>query len=303
MYILAVGMNQETRDKSKLLNSDYFRLLGQSDAQVSLVKDDKGKICVRKEVPSSQSKKLFAQFQKHNSATKFELMKPISVPLILSDFSRNEYLMEYIAGNPVGKFLEVCDSEELNSIIGQVIEYLERAYCSGGSEISRRDILSFFEKKLIRCISALDNNWLSLKLADEKEALVNMFGERIYLQRWSHGDFSFENLLVTQSSKVNAIDFLDSEIDLIELDWGRIWLDVKFGWWAFANNRTANGEMNLSRFKSALVIKAELIGLSKRELDKFALLAAIRILPYTVKPTRRGHMLFAIDNLVDTLLK
>jgi len=61
--------------------------------------------------------------------------------------------------------------------------------------------------------------------------------------------------------------------------------------------------MNLSRFKSALVTKAELIGLPKRELDKFALLAALRILPYTVKPTRRGHMLFAIDNLVDTLLK
>jgi hypothetical protein len=230
-------------------------------------------------------------------------MSPIGIPRIFGGFATREYMMDYIPGIAIGEFIESCDAEELRVIQDQVLNYLERTSRDSQQDLETDILLEFVENKLNRCLVSLSGNWLAKKLQIQKDALILSYGERKYGKRWSHGDFSFENLLVSQSLTVSAIDFLESEISIIEIDWGRIWLDLKFGWWAYSNHRTTNGEINRAKFESSLEGKAKELGLPRRELNKFALLAALRVLPYSRRPLRRGHIAFTINNLIDSILK
>ena len=288
---------------SQDLQAARFSHFGQSKSNLCLLRDVQDKPFVKKLAGGTSSERFQRQVDKHRTALSKNFMQPVEVPKIIDIDQGNSYSMEFVSGEMVGEFLQYCDSEDLIKVADKLTAYLESNYQNsiGNSIIPANEFSDIFMEKLIRCISSLNGNWLAIKLMNFQTRLLKCFKDLEYRQGWNHGDFSFENILVTSNQNVFVLDFLDSPIELPQIDWGRFWLDLKYGWWAQDRFKTANADLNLKKMENLLVKSANDLSLSKRELDKFALLAALRILPYTKKPSRKGHLSFATSEILDNL--
>jgi hypothetical protein len=107
---------------------------------------------------------------------------------------------------------------------------------------------------------------------------------------WNHGDFSFENILISRHlQEVYTIDFLDSPVETPLIDLGRLYLDLSLGWWNSNNkiNEFSDQVLLLKDSIESVVIKNRL---DLKILNLFTFLAALRVMPYTKNPIRLGYL-------------
>lgn len=277
-------------DIRNLSNSLEFKL-GQSDSSVYFQYRNDGTSEVRKEA-STENIRFLAQYSKHVEA----LARPkltLKVPSI-SELHRNPkaqyYTMAYIPSEPLGMFLQRAKVDDLKKVTDAITGFLTALYSE-----SREDNDSSISKALIErvktlgghhAVSSLDLPFLSLLPFVEK-----VLGSNDVRTGWNHGDFSMENLLCTsRAGEIYAIDFLDSPAETPLLDWGRLWLDARYGWWATGIAPTAAWILNANRLARSIESAARGIGISNTTLDCFAAVAILRIVPYTKNPMRMAFL-------------
>jgi serine/threonine protein kinase len=259
--------------------------LGQSGSTVSIISKEgfSPELLVRK---TSYEGRFSLQFEKHLEAEQNLRMSPLKVPEILENLSNNSYAMQYILSENLGEFIL---NHQSILVQNEIISYLNKAIGNENMNItSKNKLINYFEKKITL------NYELGYIKNFDIESVVHRFSECIILNKvtegWNHGDFSFENILVTSNgSNVFVVDFLDSPVDTPLIDFGRLYLDLSLGWW---NSNKKINELNsqIERFKvqiESLILEK---GLHLEVLKLFALFACVRIMPYTKNPVRLGFL-------------
>jgi hypothetical protein len=87
------------------------------------------------------------------------------------------------------------------------------------------------------------------------------------------------------------------------LDWGRIWLDVRYGWWAKSDEPNNKIVVNYQILEKQMRKSASQLGIEIRTLEFFAGLAVLRVFPYTSNPIRLEHLKFVALAIVKEILK
>jgi hypothetical protein len=280
-------------------DSRYFGApleLGQSGATLTLVQSSSGtSIIVKRD--EANTLRLRKQYEKQK-AVKTSLSPFISAPEILSDFSDSSFAMEFVHGQTLGQFLETSTREDLVSVSNQLNGYLGTKEQTAGNILSTepiaKKILSIKHTLLESCF-----NPIFIELAD---ILTTRITEINAVSGFNHGDFSFENLLVEKfTNKIYAIDFLDSPVETRLIDYGRLWLDVNFGWWANWGIESTRYALNRSFIKNAFTSALDSQHIPRIDVEFFCGVAILRIAPYTKNPKRIAFLQYAARQLVKEL--
>jgi len=280
-------------------DSRYFGApleLGQSGAILTLVQSSTGtSIIVKKD--EANTLRLQKQYEKQK-AVKASLSSYISVPKILSDFSDSSFSMEFIHGQTLGQFLETSTREDLISVLDQLKGYL------GSKEQTVGTILSIepLAEKILSIKHTLSESFFNPIFMELADTLITRMVEISAVSGFNHGDFSFENLLVEKfTNKIYAIDFLDSPVETRLVDYGRLWLDVNFGWWTNWGIESTRYALNRSFIKNTFTLALDSQNIPKLYVEFFCGVAILRIAPYTKNPRRIAFLQHAARQLVKEL--
>jgi hypothetical protein len=276
-------------------NNDLTLPLGQSGSRVELVSSLDNSPIVRKFANYSNIERLELQFKKHQEAN-FGLMSPIKTPKIIKPYELEIgfYDMQFIRADQLGKFLQGADSEQMNLVSEIIVSFFRNQFINAKVDETINDRFAKKLDELSDKDKKSDNTFRSLR-----KFTLDMNNKMIHLGGWNHGDFSFENILVSNDGAiVSAIDFLDSPFDSPMIDLGRIWLDVKYGWWGAGFSEPSNMRLNRGALEKNLLNFALEIGINQKEIELFSALAILRIIPYTENVTRLSFLKFAASKIM-----
>lgn len=271
------------------MNTNSGFIFGQSGASVEVI-TRKGKTVVFKSANDAQaSKRLEMQHKKHLEAFETARMGAIATPEPLGVFQDGGYTMEYIHGIPVGSLLQVGSRNQFRVIAEILSSYFSSNYATPNSRFEKNLALEKLDQ-LETKILAMGGQTINIARFSLSQ-LKAFFEHEEISEGWNHGDLSLENLLFQQdSSQLYAVDFLDSPFNALEIDMGRIWLDVDGGWWGAGTQPSATTRANLIELRSGLERCFKSLNVSLLVIEAFATLAALRILPYTSNPVRRAYL-------------
>lgn len=269
------------------MNSGFT--FGQSGASIEVI-TRRGKSVVLKRAKDPQAaKRLELQHKKHVDAFESGRMGAISTPEPLGAFRDGGYTMEHIHGIPVGSLLQVGSRYQFKEIADTLSSYFLSNYRTSNSRFERNlalEKLDHLETKIL-AMGGQTVNFARSSLSRLRE----FFDHAEITESWNHGDLSLENLLFQQDgSKLYALDFLDSPFNALEIDMGRIWLDVDGGWWGAGTQPSATTRANLIELRFGLERCFKSLNVNVVVLEAFSTLAALRVLPYTSNPVRRAFL-------------
>jgi hypothetical protein len=262
---------------------------GQSGDVVEILMID-GRPVVKKS-SLANPKRLIAQAEKQGS---FGSFPNINIPRILERHDNGTFTMEYVPGMALGEFLTFASHKELS----QVLEVLEGYFVTlfNESQFTKSPLgeNSGFLRKIDQFMS-------NERLAQTDKSLPGKNG--IYFQATrklmsfctffkyvsgpNHGDFSFDNILVSKRGpQFWLIDMLDSPFETPMIDVGRMLLDADSGWW-WSGIHPSGSELISHRAISDLIRRiCSRYGVSNDEINAFKVFAALRILPYSENSAR-----------------
>lgn len=274
--------------KNNRINQPDYLSLGQSSSQIIFGTNEHGIKTVQKSTETDPAR-LYFQFEKHLAAQDGR-MSPLKVPSVIGDFEVSSYKMEFSSGIPLGFFLILADRHEVQAVSQSILRYFDLIL-----ENSKPDLKSVsqdFDTKLQNIALKLDSTQGNFDFISKLiEICLNVLPEIELRSGWNHGDFSFENLLVDRDTgEVTAIDFLDSPFETPFIDFGRFWLDAKYGWWGAGLAPSANFSLNAKALMASLAGFQKTSKFDSRILPLFAGLAVSRIVPYTTNPTRMAFL-------------
>jgi hypothetical protein len=271
-----------------LRERDDFFSLGQSGFRIKVVEDG-GHLLVRKETPPedrSKAERLLRQFEKHIEIENKDLMSPILVPKVRSAFVNFGYTMQYVPGRPLGYVVQLMSQSEVKRVGETICEYFRRNLSRPGpNEINElaKNKLSQLKKLYLESLDPVSRR-LGLEAI---ENLSRFFDSNSIPSSPNHGDFSFENIVSNRRGDViYALDFLDSPFESTLIDVGRIWLDLKMGWWAKRSAPSASAYVNMAILRDQISFELGKNGVESNQIESFATFAALRVLPYTHQPYR-----------------
>jgi hypothetical protein len=206
--------------------------------------------------------------------------------------------MAYVPGEPLGMYLEHANADQSEQMISTLVTCLQSLYEGSledrGCETARAVLAR--ARQLSEIESIQDPGLPFLSLAKFVQRILQDIKLR---QGWHHGDFSMENILCTATAgELWAIDYLDSPANAPLIDWGRLWLDCKYGWWVAGISPSAAWLINANKLARNLELAALKLGVGKHELDCFAAFAILRIVPYTKNPIRMAFLKSAARDIV-----
>lgn len=266
--------------------------LGQSASRVSVCVSRDSRLIVRKEATQSAgaSARLEKQFSKHLDAIS-SLRDVVRVPLLLSKFEGDSYLMEYVPAEPLGIFLtraSISRAKDIGACLAQVLD----------------DLLSKSHPASPAAELALAGKLVSLRSSETVAMYVGVIDGLLselpllrILEGWNHGDFSLDNILITSQAEICLVDFLDSPAETPLLDVGRLVLDLRFGWWFLGASSSAATLLNSRVILECILRVLSKYGVSQREVDFFVSLAALRVLPYSTNPKRLAVLKRALNSM------
>lgn len=280
------------------MNTDFFSL-GQSGDKIGIISAGKSQV-VRKETSKSGSSRLQLQYRKHQLALENSAMSPFEVPAIIEHYNKAGYSMELAHGLPLGEALNKMSNSESVAVLDKFNNYFSRLHSEslGAEEVPPSQILGKLEdlKEKYRFLEDPAFSKISLRALSELESF---FSNSPIPKSWNHGDFSFENILVSKKAgTLYVVDFLDSPFDSFWLDIGRIWLDLSFPWWGSGFRQPAISRLNQVTIKEGIYSELGTHGFDGFSLDLLACFSALRILPYTSNPVRKANLKLAVRNIV-----
>ncbi len=94
--------------------------------------------------------------------------------------------------------------------------------------------------------------------------------------KYCHGDFTLENMIIN-NNKLYLIDFLDSYINCVEIDYAKILQDILLGWSYRYKQRSAGRNLRLSVLFNEI---QDIYYQHKISIDLMLLINVLRIVPY-----------------------
>lgn len=281
---------QSETDNRIIQKVDMFSEFGQSGAHLSIITDENFLRTVRKTFSNLRGTR---QYKKHLEAIRIENLG-ISIPSILEPLENLTYGMQYISGINLGSFLRIASKREVLAVQEIILSYFDTIMLSSKGELGSESILKLREKFASLEIAILKYN--DPGFTELLDKVKHYFISADIKSGWNHGDFSLENLIITNNSKsVFAIDFLDSPFDSPYIDLGRFWLDVKYGWWGNGIATGSNEIMNSRVLEDGISERFKQVEIQK--IEYFAAFSLLRILPYTTNPVRLAFLKSACWNL------
>lgn len=270
--------------------TEDFLQLGQSGFKIQALEEG-GKLVIRKESPGGDQvliDRLFYQYEKHRNALTQQVMSPLLVPEIRSQFEKNGYSMQHVPGVPLGSAIQLMSRSEILEVGQNIVNYFLGSLARSGRDSignlalqklgQLREVYSQSEDPVMRAIGSEALSRLAIFFDDEDIPTSP-----------NHGDFSFENILYDRrGSALFAIDFLDSPFESVLIDVGRLWLDLRMGWWAQRSAPGAVALVNMTILRDMLRAQLAKHGVRHQQIENFAGFAALRILPYTRQPFRKA---------------
>ena len=275
--------------------------MGQSGDSVQIIPSGKFHV-VRKMRSENSDSRLEYQYQKHLLALAEKKMDPFKAPKILENFDGSGYSMELLHGVPLGAAIRTMSNSETTSVIDGFTSYFSRLFDGDSSirEVPQALVLAKLGELEGKYESFEDGTFSATALKAIEEIRVFLSGSSVPYS-WNHGDFSFENILVSRKAKsLFVVDFLDSPFDTYWLDIGRLWLDLSNPWWGSGFRQPAVSRINQLAIMDGLRPVFETQSFSPRSLNLLASFSALRILPYTSNPVRKAALKLAVRSVVSS---
>jgi len=235
----------------------------------------------------------------------------VSTPKILTQWDGFGFDQEYFLGKTLGQFLESCSQSEAHRVSNLICSTL-RAQIEYGVVLKDTYMTEEFVKSqisskinLMRERSAQVENpnrsLLNRALQDGISFLECNLSSVKTLPSLNHGDFSFENILISEvNGSIQLIDLSNTHIDSIVMDISRILIDAEFGWWASARSGVVASRLNSEILKNVVYEFCQSNQLSKLDINFFMILNILRILPYTTKPARLANLLNSLFEILNS---
>lgn len=194
------------------------------------------------------------------------------------------FYMEYIPGKTLA---EAIDTMQIKSIkqYGKVLHnYFDEALSH--STDSRLNI-DEIDKKLNHIWLAthtIQNNIINKEdIANTIEYLIKVLPQAYQMMNihaceslYCHGDFTLENMIIN-NNKLYLIDFLDSYINCIEIDYAKVLQDILLGWSYRNKPESAGRNLRLSILFNEIY---DIYFNNKLAIDFMLLINVLRIVPY-----------------------
>lgn len=266
---------------------------GQSGSTFEVVQTKSGPALRKSKLGDSR---LLQQFEKHSKA-QGQSLRGLKTPRVLSGFHDFGYLMELVHAIPIGQALGQISLPQINDLSAKFTEY----FTSIWSHSVRPD--ESFAHLLDKKIRSLENYALKQENPIFRQAINVLFQNQelaLMSQGWNHGDFSYENILISQNgtnTEVYMVDFLDSPFDSPLLDFGRFWLDMNYGWWGNRFEPSSTWIINNKLLRENFLNLLDNLGILFSSVLYFTLIASLRIVPYTKNPVRIAHLKTSIIDI------
>jgi len=293
--------------------------IGQSGARLTLFRDSVsgGKILRKASLPSEDPQgranssshsgsrdRIVKQAELQIEASKSNAFTLFRIPEVLKiNREAGFFDMEFIDSVPLGEALCYLQNNDLDGVAKTLRNYL-----------FEQDDLVILSAEEIAQVRSKVNGVLRSHPELAFEMSVNSLSELLVkamsgLQfcKSNHGDFSLDNLLWEPRSKNLAlVDFLDGPFSSRLADAGRLYLDLRFGWWLTPSEPSASKSSRHYLLQEIFGPRETLNAIESgveiaRALRAAAFFSALRVQPYSRHPRRLGLNLFAARTLIREL--
>lgn len=311
--------------KSEMSLERDFAKLGQSGAQISIQHSPDGDPLIRKHQPiigrdkpdDTHKSRLLIQASLQELARASGDFSEFYVPEVRGvNAAENWIEMDFAEGITLGDALELLQPDDLDYVGNSIQKYLfgrspkDFEVGIGDSNGLWDQAEELVEQKIHRFWS--ENPKMSQFLASTPDRVNFLLASALENpgRKYSascHGDFSLENILWDGWRKRLAlIDFLDGPLPTRLADAGRLYLDLRYGWWRNSNESSIASASRWALFKQVFgpapeEYKATDVKASHLAIRASALLAAFRVLPYTKIPRRKALLFYSSKELLREL--
>lgn len=284
-----------------------IKLTGHSGCSVSVIENNNRYFVRKKSKNHEYNNRLKQQYEKQKN---LELGKIKSTPTFGEGYDDNGlyyFDMEYLNGMTLAKAISIISLEHIYNLSVRLL----------GNPITNiydKHACDYFYKKTESVIDNIlkmnyfndKNNYKELLLINNSKKKLLQYDWRYIVRSPCHGDFTLENIILTNGNQLYAIDFLDSFYDSWEIDVAKILQDVELGW----SYRNITMDENLSI--RLLILKNNILEIiNKMENGKeitdtiyhILLLNVIRIIPYTEDEKTMKFLTSKIDYLLKYKVK
>lgn len=272
---------------------DQFLVGGQSGASLEIIRSPGGPAMVLKKPGSAGTEKLLQQCSLLRELRLIPGYKNF-VPVVRGEMPDGSYLTDFFPGKKLGHWLQFSGPTSIEQVAHSLAQLLAPHSANLASidtakvEKKVEELRSKFSKLNLPLNRLL---WLSEKLDTARDALVDPAVQ--IDESLPHGDFSFENILVSSdASQICLVDPNPSPIHSKLMDVARLRLDLVHGWWE--NGLVEGGQYRVNRMTLMSLLKPNW---EETPIVRFmTAFFALRIVPYTANPMRLAYLYDAIEN-------
>lgn len=243
---------------------------------------------VRKSSEESYSNRLCVQLSKQQTFALSHINdNKIDAPLVLEQDtdSMSVFYMDYIPGKTLAEAIDTMPIDNIKHYGKILHSYFDKALAqskfvqleaNNSLEINKK-LDSIYNATLKIQNTTIDKNCVIETIEYLRNALSTV---NIYINEcddiYCHGDFTLENMIVS-NNKLYLIDFLDSYINCIEIDYAKILQDVLLGWSYRFKKESAGRQLRLSILFNEII---DIYKQHKTSIDLMLLVNVLRIVPY-----------------------
>ena len=198
-------------------------LKGNSGCTLTILRNDTSR--VRKMSYSEDyNQRLEKQLEKQCLFHDYEIRKPTVFEKGIKE-GLFYFDMEYINGNTLIDWVNLCDLDSLNQLIDQILKQI----CNN-TVIEKRIIASeLIDLKIDSLIERINDNYFKNLISVNRKVITDFDWSVIPISN-CHGDLTLGNIIIGEDKSVFYIDFLDSFLDTWLIDIAKILQDSILFW-------------------------------------------------------------------------
>lgn len=253
-------------------------LKGLSGCRIELLEESSGKYFVRKTSASlAYNERLAKQVAKQKAFTSSVAKAPEVYDVGFNEDGTLFCLMEYVHGVSFAEFLKLYPFRECLTIFENLLSLvfnMQRIHASETDHTGdiRRKIEELLSKKIGFEV-----------LLERLEAQIPKDLDQVT----THGDLTFENILIDQHGDIYLIDFLDSFVDNTFIDLGKLNQELSLKWSVRKGAPDTDVAIKYQKLNQVFRSHCEKNNIDRQKLLYFSILTLLRILPYTTDSNER----------------
>lgn len=243
-------------------------LSGLSGCYVELYKDKESYVVKKTSASVDYNSRLHFQIKKQKEFNSNSFFKPNIILDGFDELGRYYVIMQYVNGI---NFYDYVDSNSftqskkiLTSLVNNIVDDF--------SNLKDSDVLVIEEK--IKSLKSKIHGF-----DDIFEYLIDNIPTKLPINN-THGDLTFENIIIEEDQSIYLIDFLDSFVETPYIDLAKLNQEFDLLWSIRNKEITNNLIIKYNYLKEIYLALIETDKIDKKILDFFSIINLLRILPY-----------------------